>query len=317
MLPLRLGILTDSSLQQHSLRSVLLDCGCEVRHNLLLEQLSGGFAISRVENGDVDAWVVDIDMDAAGAQYLGDWLDQVQVPVIFGDGDAPNPASKPFVAWSRRLRAKVAQLAGTINLQRGGEPLAQHLWVLGASTGGPQAVKEFLRLLPPALGAAFIYVQHIDTDFDAVLAQVMSKNSHYPAFVIKHGDIVRENTVAVVRPDTCIEVLENGTFAVREGGWRGPFSPSIDQVVANVARVYRQRSGVIIFSGMGDDGAASSRLLKQQGGQVWVQSPETCACASMPEAVVNEGVASFTGAPAALAVKLQQHMKRRYLVESP
>lgn len=317
MSPLNIGILADSSLQQHSLRRVLLDCGCEVRHNLLLEQLSSGAAPPGLECGDVDAWVVDIAMDTANAQYLDEWLNQVRVPLIFGDGDAPNPGSEAFAAWSRRLSAKVAQLAGTIKLQRGGEPLARHLWVLGASTGGPQAVKEFLRLLPPALGAAFVYVQHSDTDFDAILAQVMSKNSHYPVFVIEHGDIVRENTVAVVRPDTCIEVLENGTFAVREGGWRGPFRPSIDQVVANVARVYRQRSGVIVFSGMGDDGAASSRLVKQQGGQVWVQSPETCACASMPEAVFHQGVVSFTGAPAALAVKLQQHMKRHYLLESP
>jgi chemosensory pili system protein ChpB (putative protein-glutamate methylesterase) len=305
-LRLSIGILADTSLQLHSLRRVVDECGHTICQSLSLEQLKTTGIVLALQETKVDAWIFNVDLAILEAletdnQEFHACLENINVPIIFGDDVVPPPSSEGFVNWSRRLKQKIERLAGTIKLQQTSTPCAQYLWVLGASTGGPEAVKEFLSLLPASLGVAFIYVQHIDTEFDGVLAQIMSRDSHYPAYLVEHGDIIRENAVAVVRSDRHVEVLDNGTFTVSDKSWRGPYSPSIDQVAANVARVFKEKSGIIIFSGMGGDGASSCRLIKQQGGTIWVQSPETCACSSMPDEALATNVVSVIGSPKQLA----------------
>ena len=304
---LRIGILADTNLQSYSLRAVVRDCGNTVFQSLLREQL---VAQSASAEGP-DAWIVELDMGRPDSAALETWLEAIEVPVIFGDGAAPAPGSEAFEHWSRRLGSKIDGLEGSINLLRSPDTQAQNVWVLGASTGGPEAVSEFLHQLPAGLGIAFVYVQHLDAEFDALLAQVMSKNSHYPAYLPKHGDILRRDAVAVIQPDCRVEVCDNGTLVMHSEAWRGDFSPCIDQVLANVGDIYGCRSGAIIFSGMGSDGVSGSRVLKRAGGEVWVQTPDTCVCSSMPDEALASQVVSFSGDPGALALRLQQRLRAK------
>jgi len=90
--------------------------------------------------------------------------------------------------------------------------------------------------------------------------------------------------------------------------WSAPYSPCIDDVIKSVSRAYGSLSGVIIFSGMGEDGLNGAKRMREQGGMVWAQSPQTCANYSMPEAVINNGVADFVGTTEELAEKLIAHL---------
>ncbi|RYZ94878.1 MAG: chemotaxis protein CheB, partial [Moraxellaceae bacterium] len=134
-----------------------------------------------------------------------------------------------------------------------------------------------------------------------------------PVNIAGQGSVLSDNTITLVTADRSINIYDNGTLVVGKSPWGGCYSPSIDQVTANVARVYRQRSGIIIFSGMGDDGAASCRLIKQQGGKVWVQSPEQSTIASMPEAAIATGTVSFAGTPPELADALARLKSTRQI----
>ena len=259
----------------------------------------------------VDAWVVDLVEPhniAADEKHqsimllLDQLLEQAQTPVIVNDGVEFHQDSIEHLDWVRRMLQRLERLSGDINLQSVSS--ANEVWVLGASTGGPAAVKEFLQNLAPDLNIALVYVQHIDTGQAETLIRMMTNAGHYPACIARQGTVLINNTLTLITADRSINIHENGTLVINKSPWSGFYSPSINQVAANIARVYRKHSGIIVFTGMGDDGAASCRLVKQQGGKVWIQTPEQCTIASMPEAALKTKSVSFSGTPIELAVAL-------------
>lgn len=324
---LRIGVLAHTQLQQRSLRVIVEESGHQPVNCPLIAELAerpDQELATRAE--ELDAWLVIIDpgdhpggadeQASAGEKSLLQWLEQEQwlgqrsAAVIFCDGPIPGNHDLQYQAWSRRLREKLHHLTGAINLAKSEQGSAKQVWVLAASTGGPTAVKQFLGALPPGLGVGFVYVQHIDAGFKDTLAQVMSRAGHYPASVVEHGSVIRPNEIAIISPDYATELLANGTFVVNDRPWVAPYSPSADYIVANVAHCYGRCSGVIVFTGMGDDGATGSRLMRQKGGQVWVQTPATCTSDSMPVSTLAMGCVEFEGGPVELAARLVKEVER-------
>jgi chemosensory pili system protein ChpB (putative protein-glutamate methylesterase) len=314
---LSIGILVDNPLKQQYLGNMVVQAGHKI--GFAYSSASGG-ALPSVEQ-QVDAWIVDVAADAdddlgtsslkvALASFIDELLEQTNVPVIVNDAAEPTQTSAGYNDWVRRMLQRLERLSGDVNLQA--SVGASEVWVLAASTGGPAAVKDFLKQLPPALNIAFIYVQHIDRGQAETLVKMMASVGHYAVSIARQGSVLSENTITLVTADRSVNIHDNGTLVVGKNPWAGFYSPSIDQVAANIARVYRQRSGIIVFSGMGDDGAASCRLIKQQGGKVWVQSPAQCTIASMPEAALATGTVSFTGTPFELADALGRLKNPKY-----
>src|SRR5690606_12965885 len=91
-------------------------------------------------------------------------------------------------------------------------------------------------------------------------------------------------------------------------GWQAPYRPNIDEVAEQVSGYYGGRAGIIVFSGMGDDGGRGSALISAGGGQVWVQSPASCAAVAMPEAVLRRVTPSQQGAVEDLAETFNQYL---------
>lgn len=309
MTALRIGILVDDLLKRQYLTKSINEAGhCPVRTALLGEP-------GVLEEIDADAWLVDVavPIEDGGSTnqnlaILDALLESVSVPLIVSDSSEYVPGSDEHNAWLKRTMARLRQLAGDVNLQSVSK--AEHLWVLAASTGGPAAVKEFLSQLPSDLGLAFVYVQHIDNHYGATLVKMMGA-SPYPASLALQGAVLQENRLLIVTAQERVEVLANGTLAVNETPWGGPYAPSADQFAANVARIYGPKAGLIVFSGMGDDGACACRLIKQRGGQVWAQSPASCASSSMPDSALATGCVGFTGTPAQLAQQLTEHCRQK------
>jgi len=329
-----IGLLAYTHLQHRTLRFIIEDFGYQVGSCLLISDLKNidqnaiqkvklqalkekPNSIVRTDDIDspqrIDAWVIDVDtnveLDENDSDYLDAWLDTLDAPVIFCDGEIPVAHEEAYRAWSRRLMEKLKQLSGTIKLEQSREGIAQRVWVLAASTGGPGTVKQFLSELPPRLDVGFVYVQHIDKGFDDTLVKALSKHTNYPVHIVEHGDVIRSNEVAIIPADKQTEVAANGTFIVSDQTWTTAYTPSVDSVVADIAHHYGNRAGVIIFTGMGNDGAASCRMMRRKGGKVWVQTPSTCTSDSMPESVLATGSVEFKGSPYALAQQLVKEMQ--------
>lgn len=299
-LPLQLGLVAESEEQRQALKNLVSTAGHRVAVAILASEASEELLASRV-----DTWLIDIDLTRYAAIEL--WLSHLQQHVIISGGWELQPATEAYHLWGQRLQAKLQQLDGQINLLQHPVGAAKDLWVLGASTGGVEAVRDFLSALPPELNVGFIYVQHIDSGHEQSLADMVSKYSHYPAYPVLHGDVIHPGRTAIIASDRHIVVQDNGTLSVTSEVWSGPYSPSIDQVFANVALSYGSRSGVIVFSGMGADGTSGARLIKQKGGRVWVQSPESCVVSSMPDEVINAELAEVIATPQDLAEQFAKY----------
>lgn len=301
---LRIGLLADTAAQLNVLRLLVSESGHTVPATLLLKDFDA--VCSRPELRAVDAWVVILPLESDSWAAIDTWLEQLQLPVIIDDGRHADAGAADYEAWRRRVLKKLQQLHGAINLERHPAGAAKTLWVLAASTGGPKAVSEFFQALPAGLDVGFVYVQHIDPGYEQSLVDMITRHSSYPAYAIADGDVLHAGATAVIAGPHWVDFLSNGTVAVRAEKWPGIYSPSVDQVFANMARCFGPRCNVIVFSGMGEDGAAGARLVRQQGGRVWVQEPETCTVSSMPDAALAADVVSLAGTPAELAAQLTQ-----------
>lgn len=294
---LRIGLLVDRTDKGYYLAEAVALAGHQVSHSVLLDEP----AAEALNPNQADAWVVDLSLSQTqvAPQALERLLDQR--PLILGDsGDYP-PGSGPHQAWLRRILVKLRQLTGDLNLATA--PRAEQLWILAASTGGPAAVSEFLSQLPEGLDLALLYIQHIDQSYTDTLIKMMSRGT-FNTVLATEGQVLTQGQLVVVSSRERVKVLGNGTLSFPGEPWAGAYAPSVDQLVAEAAHLYGERLGLIVFSGMGEDGAAASRLVRRYGGQVWVQTPASCVSSSMPEAVLASGTVTASGTPTELAQSL-------------
>ncbi|MAD44485.1 MAG: chemotaxis protein CheB [Oceanospirillaceae bacterium] len=332
----RVGILADDRLQQHLLKSALVHFGFDVVINTDPLRFSELDAAS-----DLDAWVVDVreDADEESLDWLDDLLDG-EIPVLLGIEKAPQKQCPTFPKWEKRLYSKLRELlrvtpvvaadaSALASLQdRGGPEIplpsvfaghdfrsqpATQVWVLGASLGGPEAVKKFLDALPGGLPVGFIYAQHIDPRFEQTLCNTIGRHSAYEAKNFAENDVLRCGEILVAPVTNEFGFGDDGRLKQKNRPWPGPYGPSIDQVILNVAEHFGGCAGYILFSGMGNDGAEAIVTLADQDIQVWAQSPETCANASMPESAIETNRINYTGDPCQLALQLVNCVKHSWI----
>ena len=184
------------------------------------------------------------------------------------------------------------------------------IWVLGASIGGPEAVREFLSHMPKNCPALFLLAQHMGAEFMDIMAQQLVRSTVLTVRTPSHGERVGHGDIVVVPTSHRLRVDREGVITLEAlNAGDQPNSPSIDQVVEDIADRFGARAGVIVFSGMAEDAAQGARHLAAKGGKVYAQDPETCVISSMVDGVIETGVVDFTGSPRALAEKVLDDFK--------
>jgi two-component system CheB/CheR fusion protein len=165
---------------------------------------------------------------------------------------------------------------------------------LGASAGGLDAFREFFRALPARTGMAFVVVQHLSPDHESRLADLLRKTTEIPIVEMKDDVEVRPDTAYVIMPDQAL-LFEGGMLRLRPAGDR-PRHP-IDTLFESMAQELRERAIAVVLSGAGSNGAFGVTRIKEEGGAVFVQAPETAAHDSMPRMTIATGVVDRMLAP--------------------
>lgn len=323
----RIAVIADTSLQRHVLQQALTGSGYQVVLNSDPARLDEATLCAC----DTDLWLVDL-AQSDDSPLVDSLLERATAPVLFGEGHAPERHSENYPRWERRLFGKLKKLVGDPSQAVGpslqallaeaqrptrldlpqvlaatplvaGEP-ARQVWLLAASLGGPAAVKAFLDALPGGLPVGFIYAQHIDPSFEATLPQAVGRHSQWQVNPARHGDPVRCGEVVVAPISRELGFAEDGAMQIAERGWPEPYSPSIDQMMLNLAQHYGELCGVIAFSGMGSDGSAAAAYVKRQGGAIWTQRGDSCASPSMPDSLREGGYSGYSADPRELAAAL-------------
>ncbi|WP_116368493.1 chemotaxis protein CheB [Parahaliea mediterranea] len=193
--------------------------------------------------------------------------------------------------------------------QQASEPVTdvQAVWLLAGSAGATGAVLRFLgafRRRPPV---AFLYAQHYDPARQEQLRQLASPSSLFALRLIEERHPLRAGEVLIVPPRWRIGIDAEAVWAEREAGWEAAgHTPDIDELEVLLAAARLPARGLILFSGMGNDGAGGLDVLDTTGCRLWVQQPASAVCRGMPEAALASGLVHRSATPELLAAALEQ-----------
>ena len=182
--------------------------------------------------------------------------------------------------------------------------LPRALVVVGASTGGPPAVRRLLDALPPVLPAAFIVAQHMPPGFTEGFARRLDGAPSVRVREASTGARLRCSEVLVVPSGHAVELrMDDAGWCVElvPAAAGEQHRPSIDRALERAAAFAGARSIAIVLTGMGADGALGARAVKAAGGHVYTQSAASCVIDGMPRAVREAVHVDGEGTPVELA----------------
>ncbi|MEH6909299.1 MAG: chemotaxis protein CheB [Oceanicoccus sp.] len=311
----RIGLVVDSDLNCYQLRRVLLEWSIEpsvVLNSEKVLSVVGRGEFSALDES-VDMWLIDVSSDSFGMSDMV--IEHTAQPFLVNDNIPQAQDEHAYRLWQRRLMDKIDVIvSSTSHCSELGSPVSigpnrpiEQVWVLVASLGGPEAVKLFLNALPP-LPLALVYGQHIETNFEGVLAEALGSGHNYALKIPRHEQKLALGEIVVVPVDNQLRFLANGSVIATGDQWEGDYQPALDQIIVDLARIYRERLGVIVFSGMCNDSEIGCRVAKASGATIWAQSPESCICPNMPAAAISSGCVSYQGSPGELAAALAKKL---------
>ncbi|MFO7745587.1 MAG: CheR family methyltransferase [Psychroflexus sp.] len=183
---------------------------------------------------------------------------------------------------------------------------------IGSSAGGLEAVTELLVNLPPNLGMAFIYVQHLSPDHKSKLTDIFSSKTKMEVQEIKDMDEIKANTFFVMPSNMGVEVKDSHINLVTRS--KSSTAVSIDNLFSSLAHAQKERVIGIILSGTASDGTAGIKTIKEEGGLTFAQD-QTAKFDSMPKSAIETGIIDFVLSPKEIANKLL-HLSENPLIES-
>lgn len=170
--------------------------------------------------------------------------------------------------------------------------------VIGASTGGPVALRELLSTLPTEIPAAILVVQHIPASFTRVLAAQLDRHTPLRVQEARTGDRLLSRRVLVAPGDHHLLVRQEGQVLLNQGPPVNGHCPAVDVTMHSVAQVYKDKATGVILTGMGDDGAAGMSAIHAAGGKTFAQDAASCVISDMPQRAIEQGVVDHIAPPA-------------------
>jgi two-component system chemotaxis response regulator CheB len=156
--------------------------------------------------------------------------------------------------------------------------------VIGASTGGPPALATLLCDLPPDLDVPILVVQHMADGFVESLATWLDGLSPLPVVLAEHGRRLRPGVVHVA-PAGLNTVLRPGLRIELRTPPAGQFHvPGVDAAFTSAAAVCGSHAIGVLLTGMGRDGAAGLRVMRDAGALTIGQDEPSCVVYGMPAA---------------------------------
>ncbi len=201
------------------------------------------------------------------------------------------PMAGRFPLVNRRPRAETDALRGRPPRQ------VPHLVAVGASTGGPLALKALLTSLRPGFPFALVIVQHMPEGFISILANQFDRMFPFPVREALDGAPLTEGTVLIAPGGRHLLVAQDGRVNVVGGPEINGQRPSIDVTMQSAAQAFGNYATGVILSGMGRDGVQGMTAIRNNRGATFAQSRTTCVVDSMPAAVIDLGIVQGVGSP--------------------
>ncbi len=162
------------------------------------------------------------------------------------------------------------------------------LVVIGASTGGPQALVEIISHLPKNIPASILVVQHMPKQFTRSFAERLDSLSEIEVEEAEEGDRIIEGK-ALLAPGDYHMLVNNSKITLDDGPKINSVRPAVDPTMISAAEAYGENVIGVILTGMGNDGAYGIKVIKEKGGTTIAQDESTSVVFGMPKAAIATG----------------------------
>jgi two-component system chemotaxis response regulator CheB len=184
--------------------------------------------------------------------------------------------------------------------------------VLGISTGGPQALRRLLPLLPADFPVPIALVLHMPMGYTALYAEKLNEVCSLRVKEAEEGDAVQPGLVLIApagrhlgfrrRPDGTVAAYL--TIHPLDKYHR----PSVDVLFRSAADTYREKVLAVVMTGMGDDGREGCAWVKAQGGRVITEAESSCVIYGMPRSVMEAGLSDGAFPLETMAQAITEHL---------
>ena len=165
---------------------------------------------------------------------------------------------------------------------------------IGASTGGTEALKSLLEVLPPD-APGIVIVQHMPELFTRAFANRLDRLCNITVKEAESNDTVIRGR-ALIAPGNHHMLLKRSGARYYVDIKNGPLvcrhRPSVDVLFRSAARYAGQNAVGVILTGMGDDGANGMLEMKQAGAVTIAQDEATCVVSGMPKEAIKRSAVS-------------------------
>jgi two-component system, chemotaxis family, protein-glutamate methylesterase/glutaminase len=186
-------------------------------------------------------------------------------------------------------------------------------WVaIGASTGGPAAIRELLEEVPPQPPVSFLIVQHIAAGFEGAMAEWLNKELPLDVQLARDAEAPRRGAVRLAPAGAHLRLDAGGVLRLdAETPARRGHRPSVDDLFQSCAESFPRQSAGVLLTGMGADGVEGLAALHGAGALTLVQDEASSVVFGMPRVALERGAAELALAPRDLARALAQAWQRR------
>jgi len=179
---------------------------------------------------------------------------------------------------------------------------------IGASAGGLEALEQFLTNVPAKSGMAYVVIQHLDPTQKGMLPELLQRITAMKVCQVTDRMPVKINCVYVIPPNKSMSILNGVLYLFEPVETRGMRLP-IDFFLRSLADDRRDMSVGVILSGMGSDGSAGLRAIKEKNGIVVVQDPADAKFDSMPRSAIDIVLADIVAEASELPGRLLEFLK--------
>jgi two-component system, chemotaxis family, CheB/CheR fusion protein len=176
---------------------------------------------------------------------------------------------------------------------------------IGASAGGLEAFKRFLKAIPENSGLAYVLVQHLDPTHKSILPSLLQKVTNIPVLEITDDIKVEPDHIYII-PSNKTLVANDGVLELSERPEKGGSvrHMPIDRFFTSLAQVHGSHAIGVVLSGNGSDGTLGLKAIKAGGGICFAQDGMSAANEGMPGNAVTADVVDHVMPPEDMPGKL-------------
>jgi two-component system chemotaxis response regulator CheB len=203
---------------------------------------------------------------------------------------------RPKRSRAAEAEARVAQASASTL------PLELRWVAIGASTGGPAAIREFLEEVPADAPVGFAVVQHIASGFELGLADWLNKEFPFDVRLARDGEVLRRGMLRLAPGGAHLRLEAGGVLRLdTQSPARRGHRPSVDDLFFSCAESCPREVAGVIMTGMGSDGVEGLLALRKAGGLTLAQDEASSIIFGMPKVALERGAAETALPPRALA----------------